>query len=522
MKILLVEDDPIFLDLLKQQLMAQGYTLDVVSDGEQAWRFGSTFDYDLIILDVLLPSLDGLSLCSRFREEGYTTPILLLTAQDTSAFKVQGLDLGADDYVVKPFDMAELMARIRALLRRGMSQPLPLLTWGELSLNPSRCEVIYQQQMLNLTSKEYELLELLLRHNPQVLSHDEILDRLWASEDFPSEATVRSHIRRLRQKLKQAGAPPDFIATIHGRGYYLKPMDMWEPQGQELPPSPPTPSPVSSQALQQQYLAALNQTWQTARPQSLQQITELQRCLGAIGSAKLQGIASPSPSAANPSPGHYSQARLCAHQLAGKLGIFGLASSGQLAKQIEDLLCNPPLQASQITQIHQWANQIHQDVQVTLTLSSLPSLPVIPATPSSPLPAPKILLVDDDVAWLRTLAPLLESLGFKPSTLADPSQFWDVLGSIQPDALVLDVDLSPWNGMDLCKRLRQESRWHRLPVLFVSVINTPEVQAQAFAVGADDYICKPTCGAILGIRIRNRLQRLQAWSSGITASLGGT
>jgi len=138
---------------------------------------------------------------------------------------VSGLDAGADDYVVKPFDSAELIARIRSLLRRSKANSFPLLVWGDLLLNPSNCEVYYNYQPLTLTNKEYELLELMLRDSQHLLSADEILDRLWSSDEFPSEATVRSHIRHLRHKLVAAGAPSDFIATVHGRGYYLKAPD---------------------------------------------------------------------------------------------------------------------------------------------------------------------------------------------------------------------------------------------------------------------------------------------------------
>jgi len=201
------------------------------------WTYGSSFEYDLILLDIVLPKLDGMSLCKRFRAEGYMTPIILLTDQGQIIAKVAGLDAGADDYVVKPFNMAELSARIRAVLRRSIANPSPVLTWGDLFLNLSTCEVTYNGQPLVLTTKEYELLELLLRDSQHVLSTDEILDRLWSSEEFPSEATVRSHIRRVRQKLGLAGAPADFISTVHGRGYYLK-----VPSDQQLPDFSPTNS----------------------------------------------------------------------------------------------------------------------------------------------------------------------------------------------------------------------------------------------------------------------------------------
>lgn len=221
MRILLVEDDEAVIQVLRKSLESQHYVVDVVRNGETGWRYGSTFDYGLIMLDVVLPELGGICLCQRLRDEGCTAPILLLTAEATSSIKIQGLDAGADDYVVKPFDIVELSARIRALLRRGKANASPILAWENLLLNPSTCEVTYNGRPLTLTAKEYELLELLLRDSQHVFSIDEILDSLWSSEEFPAEATVRSHIRRLRHKLTAAGAP-ELVATVHGRGYYLQ------------------------------------------------------------------------------------------------------------------------------------------------------------------------------------------------------------------------------------------------------------------------------------------------------------
>lgn len=209
MKILLIEDDNALIALLTRSLNSQHHIVDAVTDGEVGWVYASTFDYHLIILDIMLPKMDGISLCQKLRAAGHTTPILLLTAQDQITAKVQGLDAGADDYVVKPFDIAELIARVRALLRRSSLNASPLLSWGDLVLNPSSCEVTYNAQPLMLTTKEYDLLELFLRDSSHVFSSTEIMDRLWSSDDFPAEATVRSHLRRLRHKLQAVGAPPN-------------------------------------------------------------------------------------------------------------------------------------------------------------------------------------------------------------------------------------------------------------------------------------------------------------------------
>jgi DNA-binding response OmpR family regulator len=164
MRFLLVEDDVPLAEALAEALIDQRYVVDVVHDGEAAWQQVKVLAYDLILLDVMLPNLDGVSLCQRLRFHGYGLPILMLTARDTTTDKVAGLDAGADDYVVKPIELQELLARVRALLRRGSAPSSPILQWGSLHLDPSTYEVTYENQLLHLTPKEYNLLELLLRN----------------------------------------------------------------------------------------------------------------------------------------------------------------------------------------------------------------------------------------------------------------------------------------------------------------------------------------------------------------------
>lgn len=225
MRILLVEDDLRLAETLAEALTDQRYVVDIAADGEMGWHQAMTLDYDLILLDVMLPELDGISLCHRLRSNGYTLPILILTACDTIENEVNGLDMGADDYVVKPVDLQKLFARIRALLRRGSNTPSPILEWGKLQLNPSTYEVDYDQNPVRLTPKEYALLELLLRNGRRVLSRSAMIEHVWSLESPPEEHTVKVHIRGLRQKLKMAGAAADFIETVHSMGYRLNQLD---------------------------------------------------------------------------------------------------------------------------------------------------------------------------------------------------------------------------------------------------------------------------------------------------------
>jgi DNA-binding response OmpR family regulator len=224
MKILLVEDDLRLAETLAEALTDQRYVVDIVADGEAGWRQVKSMSYDLLLLDVMLPELNGIELCHRLRSHGHTMPVLMLTACDTLSDEVNGLDAGADDYVVKPVDLQKLFARIRALLRRGSSTLPPNLEWAEVCLNPSTYEVMYRDIQLHLTPKEYGILELLLRNGRRVLSRGVMIDHVWSLESPPEEHTVKVHIRSLRQKLKAAGAD-DLIETVHSMGYRLKQRD---------------------------------------------------------------------------------------------------------------------------------------------------------------------------------------------------------------------------------------------------------------------------------------------------------
>lgn len=222
MKLLLVEDDLSIAEMLQEALIDNHYVVEVAHDGQTAIDLVGAFDYDLLLLDVMLPKMDGISVCRKLRANGYLMPILMLTAKDTTKDRVTGLDAGADDYVTKPYNLQELLARIRALLRRGQSSLAPIMEWGNLTLDPSSCEVTYQEKPLTLTPKEYRLMELFLRHGSRVLSRSTIVENLWSYEETPQEDAVKAHIKRLRQKLKNAGACSDLIETVYGLGYRLK------------------------------------------------------------------------------------------------------------------------------------------------------------------------------------------------------------------------------------------------------------------------------------------------------------
>ena len=221
MRLLLVDDDELLCKALHDYFVGKHYVVDAVTDSESAWEYLSVYRYDIILLDVMLPGQDGISFCQKLRAKDYSLPVLLFSARGTSVMKIKGLDAGADDFVVKPLDIEEVEARIRALLRRGKTQSSPVMRWGQLNIEPGLGKVTYGGRSISLSPKKYGLLELLLRNHQRIVSVDRIIDSLWSAEKYPGKDTIRSHIKELRKKLHAAGAPYDAVETVRGQGYRL-------------------------------------------------------------------------------------------------------------------------------------------------------------------------------------------------------------------------------------------------------------------------------------------------------------
>lgn len=219
-RILIIEDDEAIVRVLRRSLAYEGYTVDAANDGESGLALARDAHPDLVILDWMLPGMDGLEVCQRLRGGG-NIPILMLTAKDTVQDRVHGLDAGADDYMVKPFQLDELLARVRALLRRTQPERIPVLSFSDMSLDTSTRLAMRKGRAISLTAKEYDLLELFLRHPRQVLTREMIFDRVWGY-DFGGESNVLDvYIRYLRQKLELEGETR-LIHTVRGVGYVLR------------------------------------------------------------------------------------------------------------------------------------------------------------------------------------------------------------------------------------------------------------------------------------------------------------
>ena len=222
MKILIIEDEHIIATSLKKGLEQEHYTIDIAFDGIEGYDLASSGDYELILLDLMLPGLDGLSICQKLRAGNNHTPILMLTAKSQLEDKIKGLNSGADDYLTKPFAFEELLARVRALSRRPQTATSKILSVGDLSLDTSNYQVKRGNQEIHLSSKEYSLLECFLRHPDQILNKDQLIQYVWSYESDILPNTVEVYIRNLRQKIDIPfkGKPP-LIKTIRGFGYKI-------------------------------------------------------------------------------------------------------------------------------------------------------------------------------------------------------------------------------------------------------------------------------------------------------------
>lgn len=441
MKILVIEDDESIAYVLTTILTEQNYAVEVATNGQAGRELIEAFDYDLVLLDVMLPKLDGISLCRQIRSKGLQMPILLLTGRDSGHDKAIGLDAGADDYVVKPFDPEELVARVRALLRRGGAITQPLLKWGDLQLDPSSCEVIYGTQPLSLTPKEYALLELFLRNSRRVFSCGMILEHLWSYEEMPGEEAVRTHIKGLRQKLKVVGLPSDMVETVYGIGYRLKPRradfgvstqsheDTKTQRCEEFKVSPlPAPHYLADivEPTQQQTLANVNQIWHRFKDRVSDQVALLERTVVALGQTELDQDLR-------------QQAKQEAHTLAGSLGTFGLSEGSRLAREIEHLFqVDQPLNHDKAINLQEWVGLLRQEIERSRNTSLEPLYPSALTEADRPL----LLIVDGSIAIHNQLITEAMTWGFRAEVAVNLTRARDKILLELPDIVLLDPAIS--------------------------------------------------------------------------------
>ena len=533
MKILVVEDDEAIAEMLACMLSNQNYVVEVANDGEVAWELIVVYEYDLLLIDITLPHLDGISLCQRIRAHGYQMQIMLVTGRGSSHDQAIGLDAGADAYMTKPTDPEELIARIRALIRREGTAFHSVLEWGNLRLDPATREVTYAEQPLFLSPKEFAILEFFVRNGRRVFTYSTILDRLWAYEETPNVDAVRTHIKGLRQKLRRAGAPTDSIETVYGLGYRLKPLasvadSLAEPFGTKIEPHQPATQPI-----QQQILNALSEQQEIDRAED--ELTTEQRDRQEplfIDERPLLLIIDPD--------------RQLAEQLMNEAVNWGFRSAISMTLAAAELkieqdaptvvLLDPDITHPTTDSLKLLAKLTHQTPAVPVLVFTshdrltdrlevaklgghsflskpLPLAQVLKAVAQAAQQAEaakqRVMVVDRDPQILATLKGLLEPWGLSVTTLDDPQQFWETLEFCSPDLLILEMNMPILSGTDLCQIVRNDSRWGSLPIIFLTTHINVETIDRVYSVGADDFVSKPIAGSELVSRVINRLERIE-------------
>jgi DNA-binding response OmpR family regulator/HPt (histidine-containing phosphotransfer) domain-containing protein len=621
-KILLVDDDHRFTATAKEILENKLYKIDVLNKGGKATDFVLTNNYDLLILDVMIPEVNGITICRNLRSNDSAIPILLLTALTQKNDKLKAFEAGADDYLVKPVDWDELIARIRALLRRKKVYQEQILEWGKIKIFTENKQSFYEEEKLNLTPTQFEILQTFLRQPNRVYSYEDILQQLWElwDGDPPTNDTIRSHIKGLRKSLEKAGAPKDIIETQYRLGYRIKKLDTTDKQGKlttqkEQKTNKEKDINKEKRELQQKKIeTALQIMWQ----QYKQSVWDDLQVLDDYNNNLTVNL-------------NREDVIRKAHSLVGFLGSLGLKTASNICREIENLLTNNKdnqkikieleklssnlknLDELQLNQNNNTVTSEHSTQQAYLMSQILmiadsssltkklqelgtcwnlnleliddfseiktrletekyrgiivefnpeakkhenrkkiieflkekyPHFPLIILSKKDDLPtrleiakykvnsfisqnlfpeqiikivyqllhtssAKKVILVDDDCKFHQIFRQILAEDNLEIITLSDPYQLLDLMETIIPELLILDLQMPKVNGIDLCRVIRNDPRWDKLPIIFLTAYLTEDIIDQLIAVGADDFISKSKIELDLHNRIIMNLQRSQ-------------
>lgn len=474
-KILLVEHDRLVSATLLKVLGTHHYTIDLASDGQAGLDLATIVEYDLILLDLQLPKLDGITLCRQLRSQGYHKPILLLTAKDADADVVAGFDAGADDYISKPCATEALLARMRTLLRRskalspgGSTQDSSAnkLTWGNLCLDMDSGRVTFGEQVIPLTATEYNLLALFLRNPDRIFSRSAILDRLWGFDDAPTDRAINTHIKDVRKKLKAGGLTAEIIETVYGMGYRLKPCPP-APSSSNNPDTDRTGKPKSRVGDQ----SAIDKVLERFRGVFDQQVALLEQAKTALLVGNLEAELQ-------------QRAKNEAHKLAGSMASFGYPEGSKLARSAEHLLMkDQPFSAEEITRVSEMVTALQQELAkppVTLTTSPVPTIL-----------SHRVLVVDDDTALTERLQAESETWGLRIKIAPNLTVARSRLALSMPDVMLLDLSFSETeeDGLTLLRELN--SRSPNLPIIVFTGRDSLADRLAVSRLGAKQFLHKP-------------------------------
>ena len=483
-KILLVEDDTLLSATLAKVLQANDYTIDTASDGQTGLDLATLVEYDLMVLDVQVPKLDGISLCRQLRSQNYRKPILLLTANDSDADVVAGFDAGADDYINKPCGTEVLLARIRTLLRRSKAvspgsfakDSSTTLSWGNLCLDMDSGRVTCDEQVISLTATEYNLLELFLRNPDRIFSRSAILDRLWGFEDAPTDRAINTHIKDIRKKLKAGGMSAEIIETVYGMGYRLKP----PPQ-----PAPPLSNNSDTDSTNKQKSragdpSALDKVLERFRGVFKQQIAVLSSAQTALLSGNLEVEL-------------YLAAKNEAHKLAGSMASFGYPEGSKLARSAEHLLiCISPVAGDrilrpcndeEISRFSELVTGLEQELtKPTVTLTTSPAPTIL---------SHRVLVVDDDTVLTERLKVECDARGFRIKIAPNVTAARSRLAMSMPDLILIDLSFpdTEEDGLTLLQELKERSP--HLPVIVFTGRDSLADRLAVSRLGAKQFLHKP-------------------------------
>ncbi|NEQ11212.1 MAG: response regulator, partial [Moorea sp. SIO4E2] len=419
----------------------------------------------------------------------------------TSTNKVEALDAGADDYLVKPLDIPELLARIRAVLRRSSTPLLPVLEWGLLHLDPSNCQVSYDQELLHLTPKEYGLVELFLRNPHRIFSQSFLLDNLWSFEEPPTENAVRAHIKSLRRKLKQAGAKNDLIETVYGLGYRLRETssegngqtktekNKGKKAGKKTPSnlkqskikSDSSVSPVPKTQSQEPKPSGLSAIWEQQKSNYIKRLNVLEQAVTDWRDGNLTGKLR-------------QEALREAHTLAGSLGSFGFDQASLKSREIEQILQSAKKGSKEtIAHLSQLVVELRQQLETEPNLPKSTESPVLPIPHSRfPIPhCPRLLIVDDDLTLAQGLASELATWKMEVEVAGDISQGRKAIARNRPDVVLLDLCFpeSLGNGFELLKELKTTQP--PVPVVVFTAQESFAERVRVARLGGRGFLQKP-------------------------------
>lgn len=637
-KILLVDDDQDFTIFTQKMLGEKNYEVDILNEGKNVFPTLEENQYDLLIMDVMMPYSDGITICEQMRNNNYDIPILLITALQSKNDKLKAFEVGADDYLVKPFDWDELFARVKALSRRkeSNSNNSSVLSWGKLELDNLTKQCKYDRKKIKLTPTEFNILEVFLNNPNQVFSVDKIINQEWIFKEVPTSSTIRSHIKGLRKKLSKVGAYNNFIETVYGMGYRLilkeKLVKIDEEETLKLQEEntlenkfenfPKNNSktivkeidynevPENAKANKQRELLenAMSMMWKKSQKSVFEKVNLLHKYHQNLDANLTK-----------------EEIILTAHSMIGFLGSIGLHKPSQICRNIENLLKNNSssealgreiyelsytlnnldnshlnsedklnfkvnyLQKNvliidkktpfikdlcklsffwnlnitlinDIEEIKNYQNEFKFDAilidpynnthqltpkQILLSLKeTYSSIPVVVITEKNDLEARleatkfkvngfidktilpgkainmiykclnqsennKILVVDDDTNFLRYFKSQIVDRNLEIITLNNPLKLWDFIETLAPELLILDVEMPYIDGIELCKIIRNDPRYYKLPIIFLTSNLNDETVDKIINVGGDDFIAKSKMKEELHYRITTHLKRSQ-------------